>query len=396
MKRIVSGLIIGVFIISLTASAWAGDSLLKTLQKKGVISEEEYVSLLAEQQKEAKSNIPKALDGLSIGGVAFIDYSIGTKDKNGTDYNRIVLTRGYINIKKDITPWLKVRITPDVTQITKTSNSQYGDLELRMKYYYADFLLTDGDLFTENVIRVGLAQIPWIDFLENINTYRMQGSQFQERFGNINSADIGISLIGNFGGKLSRETQEEVGYSTPYSGKYGGYYIGIYNGSGYNAVEENMDKVVEGRITLRPLPNLLPGLQLSYFGVNGKGNKSAKPDWQTHTGLLSFQNKYMVLTGEYAEAKGNQKGEDEKDKRGFSLFGDFKIPFTNNLNFIARYDEWDPDAYANNDEESVMVGGLSYRLSGNNTILADYEVRGYRNPADTDDHKGQLVYQLSF
>lgn len=396
MKRYALGLITGVFIVSLTASSWAGDSLLKTLQKKGVINEDEYVSLLAEQQKEAKSNIPKALDGLSIGGVAFIDYSIGTKDKNGTDYNRIALTRGYINIKKDVTPWLKVRITPDVTQITKSSNSQYGDLELRMKYYYADLLLSDGDFFTENILRVGLAQIPWIDFLENINTYRMQGSQFQERFGNISSADLGISLIGNLGGKLSREAQEDVGYSTPYSGKYGGYYIGIYNGSGYNGVEENLDKVVEGRITLRPLPNLLSGLQLSYFGVNGKGNKNTKPDWQTHTGLLSFQNKHIVLTGEYVEAKGNQKGEDENDKMGYSVFGEFKIPYHNNMALMARYDFWDQDIYANNDEQSLLVGGISYRLTGNNIILAAYELRRYKNPADMDDQKGQVVYQLNF
>ncbi len=394
MQKIIIPLI-GILILFLASPVWAGESLLKTLEKKGVISEEEYSYILADQLKENKSLLPKAIEGLSIGGAAFLDYSNG-KENNGIEYNKFALTRGYINIKKDITPWLKARITPDVTQITDSGNSQRGDLELRMKYYYADFLLSDSGFFTDNVLRAGLSPIPWIDFLENINIYRMQGAMFQERFNNINSADLGISLIGNFGDKLSKDSQEAVGYSTPYSGKYGGYYIGIYNGSGYKAVEENSDKVIEGRITFRPMPNLLPGLQLSYFGLSGKGNKNTSPDWQTQAGLLSFQNKHIVFTGEYVEAKGNQNGDNEIDKKGYSVFGEFKIPAHNNAAVMARYDFWDQDIYTNNDEQSVIIGGFSYRLYANNIILAAYELRHYYDPSKMDDQKEQLIYQLSF
>lgn len=394
MKRIII-ILMGMYLISLAAPAWAGESLLKTLQKKGVINEDEYSSIMADQMKENKSLLPKALEGLSIGGVAYLDYSIGTKDGNGTDYNKFSLTRGYINIKKDITPWLKTRITPDVTQITST-NSQKGDMELRMKYYYADFLLPDSEIFTDNVLRAGLAPVPWIDFLENINTYRMQGSQFQERFGNINSADFGIGLLGNFGGKLSKESQEAVGYSTPYSGKYGGYYIGIYNGGGYNAVEENMDKVIEGRISLRPMPNLIPGMQLSYFGLSGKGNKDTNPDWNTNTLFLSLQNRHAVLTGEYVQAKGNQKGDNQNDKKGYSIFTDINVPSHNNLAVMLRYDVWDPNTNSPKDEEQLFIGGVRYRLYNNNYLFAAYELRHYDDPAKMDDQKEQIVYQLSF
>ncbi|MDD5434324.1 MAG: hypothetical protein PH343_02720 [Nitrospira sp.] len=394
MKRIII-ILMGMYLISLAAPVWAGESLLKTLQKKGVINEDEYSSILADQMKENKSLLPKALEGLSIGGVAYLDYSIGTKDGNGTDYNKFSLTRGYINIKKDVNPWLKLRITPDVTQITST-NSQKGDMELRMKYYYADFLLPDSEIFTDNVLRAGLEPIPWIDFLENINTYRMQGSQFQERFGNINSADFGIGLLGNFGGKLSKESQDVVGYSTPYSGKYGGYYIGVYNGGGYNAVEENTDKVIEGRITLRPMPNLIPGLQLSYFGLSGKGNKDTNPNWNTHTLFLSLQNRHAVLTGEYVQAKGNQKGEDQNDKKGYSIFADINVPSYSNLAVMLRYDVWDPNTNSSKDEEQLFIGGVRYKLYNNNYLLAAYELRHYDDPAKMDDQKEQIVYQLSF
>src|SRR3989337_3324857 len=141
MERVIV-VMVGIVLLGLTGTVWAGDTLLKTLQNKGVITEEEASTVAAEQEQERKSILPKALEGLSVGGVAFIEYSAGTTGKNGTDFNKFSLTRGYINVKKDITPWLKARVTPDVTQITNTTNSQKGDLELRMKYYYVDFMIT--------------------------------------------------------------------------------------------------------------------------------------------------------------------------------------------------------------------------------------------------------------
>src|SRR3989304_7434087 len=116
MKR-VTVFMMGIVLLGLTGTVWAGDTLLKTLQNKGVLTEEEASAIMTEQEKERKSVLPKALEGLSVGGVAFIDYSAGTTGKNG-NFNKFSLTRGYINVKKDITPWLKARITPDITLIS--------------------------------------------------------------------------------------------------------------------------------------------------------------------------------------------------------------------------------------------------------------------------------------
>lgn len=395
MKRVIV-LMIGIVLLGLTGTVWAGDTLIKTLQNKGVLTEEEAAAIMTEQEKERKSVLPKALEGLSVGGVAFIDYSAGTTGKNGTDFNKFSLTRGYINVKKDVTPWLKARVTPDVTQITTALNSQKGDLELRMKYYYVDFLIPGYGLLTDNDLRVGLAQMPWLDFQEPINIYRMQGTMFQERFGNFDSSDLGVGLIGNLGGKLNKELQEQVGYATPYNGRYGSYHIGVYNGAGYHAIEDNQNKVIEGRITIRPLPDATPGLQVTYLGISGKGNKATNPDWRNNSAFISYQNKQIVLTGEYVLAKGNQKGENEKDKTGYSIFGDFRLPFYEGLAIMARYDVWDPDTDASNDKEKLTIGGVSYRVFGNNYLLVAYEQRQYDNPGDKDDKKGQVVFQINF
>lgn len=384
------------FIISLffplLARAEIKDPLLQKLVDKGTITKEEAEEIAG----KSKVELPKGLQGISVGGLAYLDYSAGTTGHVETNYNKFSITRGYINIKKDINPWLRARVTPDVTQITNTSNSQKGDIEVRLKYYYADILPSDLGFFTENDLRIGLSHAPWLDFQEAINIYRMQGTMFQERFKNFDSADTGVALLGNFGGKLSKELQEDVGYDTQYSGRYGSYHIGVYNGGGYHATEDNQNKVVEGRITLRPLPDSMPGLQLSYLGISGKGNKSTDPEWTNNSGLLSYQNRYLVLTGEYTQAKGQQDGSDEKKKGGYSVFGDLKIPSLDRVAVMGRYDVWDPDTDSSNDAQNLLITGLSYKVHENNYLLIVYEQMHYENPGYKDDKKGQIVFQVSF
>jgi len=392
MKRVIV-FVVGIVLLGLTGSVWAGDTLLKTLQNKGVLTEAEVSAILAEQEAEGKTALPKALKGLSVGGQVYMEYSAGDKNYDGTDFNKFSLTRGYINIRKEINPWFKLRVTPDITQLATGDNA--GDFELRMKYYYADILLQDYSFLTDNDLRIGLAQIPYLEFLEGTNIYRMQGTMFQERFGNFNSADVGIGLLGNFGGKLSKELQERVGYPTPYAGRYGGYHIGLYDGGGYHATEENQNKVLEWRFTLRPVPDSTPGLQMTLFGLTGKGNTAASTQWNSNTLHLSYQNRYTVLTGEYMEGKGRQDGANENDNKGYSVFGDFKLAVYDRLSLMIRYDVWDPNTDSGADEETLFIGGIGTKITANNSILVAYEQR-HKDFTQDDDKKGQVVFQINF
>lgn len=375
----------------------ADDALLNKLVEKGTLSREDAQSIQAAQPQTPEP--PAGLKGLSIGALAYIDYSFGEKNGNGTHFNQFALTRGYINIKKEITPWLRARITPDITQ-TST-----GDWELRMKYLYADFLTPDlGGVLTDNDARVGLGHTPWIDFEETINVYRMQGTMFQERNGIQSSADIGAGFLGNFGGTLTKDQQAEVGYSTPYNGRYGTYHIGVYNGGGYHAAEANQNKSVEARISIRPLPDFAPGLQVSYNGIWGKGNSTANNgqgnNWITNAGMLSYQMKYLVLAGQYVTSIGEQSGKDQNSGKGYSFFGDLRLPFYDKVSAFARYDHWNPGTQSASPgtqlKQNTVIGGLGYRIYGNNMIIADYERVHYDVAGKSDDKKGQVVLQVSF
>lgn len=388
MKRKLIAFLLG---LGLLAPAMAGaevkDPLLQKLVDKGTLTAQD-----AEEIQSKKTELPSALKGLSIGALAYIDYSFGqTGGATKTNYNRFTLQRGYINIRKEITPWFKARITPDI----KTSSTTTGDYTIRMKYLYADFLPSDLGPITDNDVRVGLGHTPFLDFEEGINGYRMQGAMFQDRRGLISSSDLGVSFIGGFGGTLTKEQIEEVGNSY-YAGRYGSYHIGVYNGGGYSsATENNQNKSVQGRVTVRPLPDILPGLQLTYHGITGKGNAANNPTWSNNTGFLSYQSKYGVLTAEYMTGKGNLSGSDTTKKRGYSFFGKFILPVYTKVAAFARFDSLDPDTTVSHDRISTTIGGVSYRIYGDNYLVAAYEKTHDQTKAQ-DDKKGQVVLQVAF
>src|SRR4030067_524370 len=323
MKRRLVAFILGLILASpLAAKADVNDALLQKLVEKGTITSEEA--------EEIQSKNP--LNGLKIGSVVYFDYSFGQTGGTATDYNQFTLTRAYININKEITPWFKARITPDIY-----SDATNGYL-VRMKYAYADFLTPDIGPLTDNAIRFGLGHLPWLDFEESLNGYRMQSTMFQDKRGLATSSDAGLSILGNIGGKLSKEQIAEVGNKS-YAGKYGSYHIGLYNGGGYSkTTDSNRNKSIQGRFTIRPLPEMLPGLQLTYFGVSGKGNTAAEPDWTNNTGLISYQQRYVTASAEYFSGSGNFNRRDENTKRGYSFFGKVVLPMYEKVVLFRRHE----------------------------------------------------------
>ncbi len=376
------------------------------------------LNVSASEEETITITIPKALKGLSIGTLAYIDYSNGKTGAPGGDqdvYNEFRLTRGYLTIKKKIQPWLSARTTID---IHKEDNGDYNE---RLKYLYAELRPADLGFLTSMKAEIGLGHIPWLDFEEHINPYRCQGTMAIERAGVFNSADTGISIRGDFGGKLGH-AEEKTG-NHHYDGRYGTWHVGVYNGPGYHGTEENNNKVIEGRITLRPFPDIIPGLQFSYFGLDGEGNeKSAAsgdyPDYRVNIGMLSFQHPALVATAQYIKTKGNMKGTwvdaagDPLDTEGYSLFADIRLPvFGERVSIFGRYDNVDidkDDAIANDTDYTMIIAGVSYEIYKGNMLLCSYETTDYGQDSGGkgnlpvpgndlgDDEKFQVVWQIKY
>ncbi len=338
----------------------------------------------------ATAHAPAAkLPQVKIGALWYLSYQDGSS--NGADYSKFLIKRGYVNIEAKVLPFLSARITPDVHQ------DSTGDLKVRLKYAYAKFTAPDFAFITDPAAEIGVAHTPWLDFEEHINRYRMQDTMFMERNGLFNSADAGVTFMGLLGGHVSEEYQKTVSHAYP--GRWGSFAFGVYNGGGYHAAENNQDKVFEGRLTIRPLPDLLPGLQASYFAVRGKGNTEAEPDWNVDTVMLSFEHRYVVLTGQIVDATGNQKGSAVDasgraiNQDGWSVFAEGKL--TPTWSVIGRYDDYDPNDAITDARQKRTIAGVAYHLGRGNTVLLDWDSVDYGGTSRTDD-RVQLTLQVKY
>jgi len=327
---------------------------------------------------------------VKIGALWYLSYQDGTA--GGDDFSKFTIKRGYVNIEAKVNDFLSARITPDVTQDSS------GDLKVRLKYAYAKFHLPETGFITQPEVEVGIVHMPWLDFEEHINHYRMQDTMFMERNGMFNSADAGITVMGLLGGKVSEDHQKHV--SKYYPGRWGSFAFGIYNGGGYHASEANDNKALEGRLTVRPLPDVMPGVQLSYFGVRGKGNVAAEPDFDVNALMASFESERIVATATWMDATGNQKGSAVDasgralDRDGWSVFAEGKLD--PRWSVIGRYDEFDPNTDAQDDASNRTIFGVAYHLGGGNTVLLDWDKVSYDLAGKDSDDRLQLTLQVKY
>ena len=355
------------------------------------------LSALAADDAVSQKDIEKivsALKDIKFESLMYLSYQDG--ESGDADYSRFALKRGYFTIKKTILPWFSARMTTDISQVSDSTagNNLDGSTTLRIKYLYGQFNIPDNSFLTKPNVEFGQVHMPWLDFEEHINYFRLQDPMFIERNGILNSADIGVTFSSLLGGTMSDEYQKTV--NKEYPGRYGSVSFGIYNGGGYHSSEKNNNKVFMGRLTIRPLPDVLPGLQFSYFGTTGKGNKDSEPDWSTNLGFVSFEHKYATLTGSYFTGTGSQGGGDENDKDGYSVFAEVKP--TDKFSLIGRYDRFDPNTDVKNDENNRYIAGVAYMLDKphKNMVLLDYETVTYEQDGKSDDNRLQLTLQVSF
>jgi hypothetical protein len=350
-------------------------------------------------QKDLES-IAKALKGIKFEGLWYLSYQDG-QEKNGTDYSKFSLKRGYLTVKKDILPKLSARLTADISQIkdepdsvTGKVSSDDGSIAVRLKYLYGQYNMNDMGILTKPNVEIGLVHMPWLDFEEHVNLFRLQDTMFIERNSVFDSADTGITFNALLGGSIDEGYQKRV--TKDYPGRYGSVSVGIYNGGGYHASEKNENKAIEGKLTIRPLPDILPGLQFSYFGITGKGNKSTDPDWRTNLGFVSYENELITLTGQYYWGTGSQGGSDVNEKKGHSFFAEIKP--MDKISVIGRYDHFDPNKNTSNDENDRYIIGVAYMLDKphNNMILLDYDTVKYEQANVKDDKRVQLTLQVKF
>jgi len=295
---------------------------------------------------------------------------LGLSYNQGDDNSAFKLKRGYFTIKTRLNDVLSVRYTQDIT--TDKEGSDIGNVEMRLKYLYLKLELKTIESLRNTYFEFGMVHRPWLDFEQKLNGYRVQGKMFVDRYELTSSAGFGISYAGLLGGKIDQDYQDRV--SKDYPGRLGSFALGIYNGGGYHALEKNNNKIFEGRLTLRPLPESFPGMQISYSLSYGKANtESNSSDYSLNLFYLSTQSQYHKLMGTYYTGSGSydddyidESGVSYKNS-GYSVFGEVFIPKTP-LSVFSRYDEFTSHQLTDQTQQTV-IAGITYSFLKNKVLL---------------------------
>jgi len=411
-------------VFSLVSSrAWADedpvlDPLLRLLIKKGVITRPEALEIQKEydEMDETTKTAPKrsrpepktatapahavekqdAASRFHLGTLIFASYQ-AMENVHGRDMreNRFTVKRAYLDFKFDVTDNLLARVTPDVRQ------DQTGDWKARFKYIHGKFHWERFGFIGKPSVEFGLSHMPWLDWEETMNGFRMQDPMFLEVNHIFNSADLGVLFGGNFGDELSQEFRENVNHH--YAGRWGSFQVGLYNGGGYHSVEETSNKAVEGRFSFRPMPGRAPGFQVTALGITGKGNTSAEPDWDLVDLMLSYEGPGYAITAQYERGSGNQSGSmvDDLERplkhEGYSIFARMGLDDSRTWHLIGRVDYFDPDRLRDTDDEQLRwIAGVAWRFSGNNYWLLDYQNLEHDAEGMSDESRWQLTLQIKY
>ncbi len=320
-------------------------------------------------------------------------YFISANYSETENINKMELKRGYFTIKTNINKVLSARYTQDITLDQEGSDA--GNVEIRMKYLYLKAKVSFLKKFQDGHFIMGLSPRPWIDFEQKVNRYRVQSKMFIENVKIMSSADFGIMYEGLIGGKVDEEYQKNVNGSYP--GKYGSFGIGVYNGGGYHATEENNNKTVEGRLSLRPFPGFMPGFQASYAFAFGKANLPANSsDFKMHLIYLSSESKFHTLAAQYYYGVGDTEGKYVNSRlvsqinEGYSIFGEIKLP-KSNFSIVGRYDFFNSELSPNLQQKNIF-GGIAYHFQKNKLML-NYE---HEDVAGSIDHIYEIALEIKF
>lgn len=322
---------------------------------------------------ESIQTVVDAIRGPAISGQWFFAYA--NEDRGDTTtFNEFRLKRGYLTFKKNLSDRFSIRVTQDIS-VDKDGDGK-GNIEIRLKYGYLLARLPDFGIISNPRLEVGVVHRPWIDFEQTVNRYRIQGNMFLERVDLASSADYGLTFMGLFGGRLDDETMEQVGSGHP--GRFGSLAFGVYNGGGYDAVEANENKLIEGRLSIRPLPDQLPFLQLHGGLVSGAGNSADAPDLLLSAVALSWQHPLVTTMATMISSVGDKKGRmtdqagEPLERTGWSLFAELTSPALSQLSLFGRIDQMEDDTVPDW-AHRIMIAGVSWNIRPDVMLVLDWE-----------------------
>jgi hypothetical protein len=279
---------------------------------------------------------PASFPRVTFGVLSFLEYAAELHESDG--YNAFDITRGYFNVRAQLTDSIGVRFTPDVRPVTDANLDR--NLALRLEYASLDVKATDN-----LTIMFGLHETPWLTFEESLNRYRVLGPLFAERLLLIPGAtDLGASL--------------------KYAGGVAEFHVGVYNGEGYGRAEIDKYKSIDSRATFRPFDEDSGLGKMSISGFYQYGWYARDRPRNVAIVMGSYESTHFVGTAQYLTATDNPFVAVDVKRRGLSTFVEGRQGRTGWAG-LGGIDIFVPDAENDSDtRRRTTVGGAYWLQAG--------------------------------
>jgi hypothetical protein len=273
---------------------------------------------------------------VQVGVLSYLQYGAELENRDG--HNAFDVTRGYINIRGNLSPKISYRMTPDVKRVTDSSLA--GTTVVRLKYLYLQVQAPA----TGSRLKLGIHQTPWIDFEQSINRYRVQGTMFSERIGVVPAS-------GDFG----------LGYLTPLPGGLGEVEAGVYNGEGYSKADPSKHKSLQGRLSVDAFRRTPLGDRVRLHGFYDLGWYDTDRPRRHGIVMASYEDDHVVATGQWLAGTERARAAATRNSelRGYSAFLEIREDATGWAG-LARFDDFDPDTAAAGDDHQRIIAGAAY------------------------------------
>lgn len=263
------------------------------------------------------------------------------------------------------------------TAVSYTSTAVAGKIDFAIwpKYAYVDLskipLLSD----IEAKLRIGM-QKNYFGTVE-LWEYPLIEKTITDLRKVSSSADLGVAILG--------ELPEG----------YGSYELAVHNGSGYKVFDANVEKQYTASVMLLPVTGLM--LRASYMYANTNAfNKPAALKAATGVvaqytvGSLQVLGEYVCQTNE-AVASASKSG----TSVGWMAFASYDV--FDWLQACVRFDNWNEDSKAADDEKNLYIAGVNLKVNGNILVQLNYQLEQPQNTGYTaDKHVNTWLGQLKW
>ncbi len=317
-----------------------------------------------------------------VGGTLFMDYTFNDEPEirdaagnlvQGDTFN---VSRTYLNITGNLNRRINFRITPDIVRESGSGSSLNGSYTYRLKFAYAQLNLDEW--FTQGSwLRAGLHQTPYLETIESVYRYRFQGPTFTDREGFLISSDFGVS------GR----------YVLP--SEYGDVQAGVYNGEGFQRSEQNDQKALMARITIRPMPGAAigKGLRVGLFYdddhyFRGAARRRISP-------FVLFEHARVNAGFEYLQATDRSTAAaTEVEASGFSVW---VVPrLTKSIDLLLRHDSLNPDENFREQKKTRDIAGVAYWIPKLQRVTSAVMLDAERVQYDSIDRADETRYAVHF